>query len=41
LGAESAEAFIDREDFDVWCALAGVNLTAARERLKERQREAA
>jgi hypothetical protein len=37
----SATAFVEREDFDAWCALAGVNPTAARERLKERQREAA
>ena len=29
----SAEAFIAREDFDYWCVLAGVNPTAARERL--------
>jgi hypothetical protein len=29
----SAEAFIEREDFDWWCILAGVNPTAARERL--------
>jgi hypothetical protein len=38
---QSAAAFIEREDFDCWCVLAGVNPTAARERLNERQREAA
>jgi hypothetical protein len=37
----SAQAFIERDDFDCWCALAGVNPTAARERLRERSREAA
>ena len=38
---QSAEAFIAREDFDCWCVLAGVNPTAARERLRERQTKAA
>jgi hypothetical protein len=38
---ERARVFIEREDFDCWCVLPGVNPTAARERLKERQREAA
>jgi hypothetical protein len=37
----SAEAFIAREDFDCWCFLAGVNPTAARERLQQGRREAA
>jgi hypothetical protein len=37
----SAEAFIGREDFDHWCVLAGLNPTAARERLLQHQREAA
>ena len=32
----SAEDFIAREDFDSWCILAGVNPTAARERLARR-----
>jgi hypothetical protein len=31
----SAEAFIGRESFDCWCVLAGVNPTAARERLRD------
>jgi hypothetical protein len=32
----SAGAFIDGEDFDGWCVLAGLNPTAARERLQQR-----
>jgi hypothetical protein len=30
-----------REDFDSWCILAGLNPDAARERLRQRQAEAA
>lgn len=37
---ESARAFIARDDFDCWCILAGVNPTAARERLARRDRAA-
>ena len=36
----SAEAFIERDDFDYWCGLAGVNPIAARERLALRNRAA-
>jgi len=38
---QSAAAFIAREDFGCWCALAGVNPTAARERLQQGRRAAA
>jgi len=36
----SAEASIERDDFDYWCGLAGVNPIAARERLALRDRAA-